>query len=272
MNRSKRGQFYGQTNETIRLAGITLTDTDYSQGRVDWHFHEDDYFTFLLQGGMREGNKKEVYECKAGDLLYHNWQDAHYNIASGQFTRGFHVELEENWYDRFELASDLTQGSIRIGNPEIKTLLYGIFKEAKLSGQRGQLGIDALLVKLFSVLGRMRESADSRKPAWVGRLKEMLLETTTDWTLVELATALNIHPVHLSREFPKHFHTTLGDYVRMIRVQRAMILLPDPGVSLTEIAFETGFADQSHFIRSFRTYYKMTPLVYRRLLSQTGGC
>jgi len=81
---------------------------------------------------------------------------------------------------------------------------YALFKESKLSGQQGQLGIDALLVQLFSLLGRMRESPDSRRPAWVNPLKEMLMDTPTDWTLVELA-ALNIYPVHLSREFPKHF-------------------------------------------------------------------
>ena len=102
----------------------------------------------------------------------------------------------------------------------------------------------------------------------MGRLKEILLGTTTDWTLAELAVALNIHPVHLSREFPKHFYTSLGNYVRLIKIQRAMTLLPDPGVSLTEIAFETGFADQSHFIRSFKTYHGMTPLAYRKLLAQ----
>jgi AraC family transcriptional regulator len=53
-------------------------------------------------------------------------------------------------------------------------------------------------------------------------------------------------------------------------VQRAMTLLGEPGRLLTEIAFECGFADQSHFIRSFRSYYGMTPLEYRRLM-RAGG-
>jgi AraC-like DNA-binding protein len=56
------------------------------------------------------------------------------------------------------------------------------------------------------------------------------------------------HPVHLSREFPKYFDTTLGDYIRATKVQRAVALLPNPGLSLTDISLECGFADQSHFI------------------------
>jgi AraC family transcriptional regulator len=285
MKRSERGFFYGDTTETIRLDGVTMTDTEYAQGRVDWHFHQDDYFTFLLMGGMVEGNKKEVYECVAGDLLYHNWQDSHYNVGSGRFTRGFHVELAGEWYERMGVPADLTEGSIRLRDPLIKSLMYDVFTEAKLSGLNGQPGVDASLMRLLAILGKMREvrDGDSRggKPGWVKKVREMLhegrgvggkgadgsrVDEGRDWTLVALAKEVNVHPVHLSREFPKYFHTNLGDYLRLVKVQRAMVLLGNEERLLTEIAFECGFADQSHFIRSFRNYYGMTPLRYRRMM------
>ncbi len=272
MNRSKTGQFYGTTTETVCLEGLTLTDTEYSQEKVDWHFHEKDYFTFILQGGMLEGNKKEIYECTSGGLLYHNWQDAHYNIPSKKFTRGFHVELEPGWFATYDVNQALTQGSIKIPNPRIRTLMYNIFKEMKVAGEAGQLGIDALLIRVFSILGKKAESADDKKPKWVATLKDLLYADATNWSLPDLARLLNIHPVHLSREFPKHFHTTLGEYTRAIRIQRALPLLCDPSLSLTEIAFQCDFADQSHFIRSFRSYYHITPLNYRRLLLKKRGC
>ena len=276
MNRSERGFFYGDTTEKIRLEGVTLTDTIYAQGRVDWHFHEDDYFTFLLVGGMREGNRKEIYECVGGDLLFHNWQDAHYNIGSGRFTRGFHVELSDEWYEKLGISAELTEGSMRLADPLVKSLMYQVFKEAKLSGERAQLGVDAALARLFGILGKMREAQNSadRRPAWVGRVREMLRDGAEDWTLVRLAREAGIHPVHLSREFSRHFHTHLGDYLRLVKVQRAMTLLGEPGRLLTGIAFESGFADQSHFIRSFRAYYGVTPLEYRRLMvgGRGSGC
>ena len=80
MKQSQKGEFYGQTNKTINLEGITLTDTVYTHDKVDWHYHENAYFTFILQGNVIEGNKKEIYNCSAGDLLFHNWQEPHYNI------------------------------------------------------------------------------------------------------------------------------------------------------------------------------------------------
>lgn len=268
MKRSERGFFYGDTTEIIRLDGVTLTDTVYGKDRVDWHYHEDDYFTFLLMGGMREGNRKEVYECIAGDLLFHNWQDAHYNIASDRYTRGFHVELSDGWYKRLGIRDDLTEGSMRLSDPVVQTLMYTVFKEAKLAGAGGQLGVDAALAQIFGILGRMRESRGTaeRLPVWVARVREMLHDGTKNWTLLRLAEEVRVHPVHLSREFPKHFNCHLGEYLRLVKVQRAMGLLGERERLLTDIAFECGFADQSHFIRSFRAYYGMTPLEYRRIM------
>jgi AraC family transcriptional regulator len=269
MKRSERGFFYGDTTELIRLDGVTLTDTLYDQGRVDWHFHEDDYFTFLLLGGMREGNRKEVYECVAGDLIFHNWQDRHFNIGSGLHTRGFHVELSDHWYERLGIPANLTEGSMQLKDPLVRSMMYSVFKEAKLSGERAQLGVDVALAQLFGILGKMREArtdGGGRQPGWVDRIREMLHDGSEDWSLVRLANEVNVHPAHLSREFSRYFHTGLGDYLRLVKVHRAMTLLGDPERLLTEIAFECGFADQSHFIRSFRNYYGVTPLEYRRLI------
>lgn len=39
MKQLKTGAFYGQTNQTIHLNGITLTDTEYTLDFVDWHYH-----------------------------------------------------------------------------------------------------------------------------------------------------------------------------------------------------------------------------------------
>lgn len=272
MKFSKTGQFYGLTNETIHLDGITLTDTEYSQDKVPWHFHENSYFTFILEGGMVEGNKKDTYECCAGDLLFHNWQDAHYNIASGQFTRGIHVEVSGRWFEGFDRLNDVTEGSIRITDPCIKMLMYNIVREMKMAGDAGQLSIDTLLLEIFGRLSATKRSAQERNPPWVHRIREMLHEPKEHWTLTGLATSLDVHPVHLSRDFSKYFGTTLGDYIRAIRVQRALTLLPNQELSLTDISFECGFADQSHFIRSFKSYYQVTPLHYRKFLLRRKAC
>ncbi len=267
MKTLKTGQFYGNTNEIIHLNGITLTDTAYTHDKVDWHHHENAYFTFILEGSLLEGNKKEIYRCSAGSLLFHNWQEAHYNIKPKGFTRGFHVELEHTWFNSLDIKLDAIQGSIHIMNPKSKILLYRIFKETKANDNTSYLAIQALLLETIAQMVGNLEAAHRKTPSWVFKIRDILHDTFSEnWTLEILAQSLEIHPVHLSRDFSKHFHCTLGNYIRSIKIQRALALLPDKNLSLTDIALACGFADQSHFIRCFKATNNITPSHFRKFL------
>jgi len=51
----------------------------------------------------------------------------------------------------------------------------------------------------------------------------------------------------LSREFSKYFQElNFGDYVRKKRIEKAVNLIENTSYTLTEIAYMTGFSDQSH--------------------------
>jgi len=147
MENLKTGQFFGTTNETIHQSGITLTDTEYTHEKVDWHFHENAYFTFILAGRLLEGNKKDLYTCDSGGLIFHNWQEPHYNIKPKGQARGFHIELEPNWFGSYELNTGLIEGSQKLTNPRMKILMYNIFKETKQSYLPAQSAIDSLLIE-----------------------------------------------------------------------------------------------------------------------------
>ena len=272
MNNLKTGQFYGSTNETIRLKGVTLTDTEYTHEKVDWHFHENAYFTFILEGELLEGNKKEQYDCNAGSILFHNKQEAHYNIKPDGFTRGFHIELNPKWFDSYEIDTCSINGTLNIVLPQMKALMYNIFKEAKLSREHAQPAIDFLLIELFSLLSGIKITADRKTPGWVYQIRDLLNDDTEDKSLTELAMLINIHPVHLSRDFSKYYNCNLGEYIRSIKIQRALTMMTDKRLSLTEIAFSCNFADQSHFIRSFKAKYHIPPSYFRKFLLRKQKC
>lgn len=71
--------------------------------------------------------------------------------------------------------------------------------------------------------------------------------------------------MHLSRDFHKYFHCNLGEYLRELRVEKSLKLLNEYE-SLSEVALECGFSDQSHFIRCFKENIGVTPLKYKNLL------
>jgi len=267
MKNLHNGEFFGKTNETLRFDGLTITDTEYTHPYVDWHYHENAYFTFLLQGNMTEGNKKEIYDCQAGTLLYHHWEDAHYNTKPDIFTRGFHLELTENWFENFQISKEAVEGSFNLKDPALKLLMYKIFKETKINDSSSELSVHGLLLSIFSHLSEKGRNSD-KKPEWTRKITEILHENFIEkLSLTELSKTLDVHPVHLSRDFHKHFQCTLGVYIRKLKINKSLALL-NSGLSLTEIALECGFTDQSHFIRSFRETTGVTPLQYRNLLKK----
>jgi AraC-like DNA-binding protein len=124
---------------------------------------------------------------------------------------------------------------------------------------------------LLTVINELlREKSRYKKtPAWVKELKEILQDhIDTNLNLKEISKNLDIHPAYLSREFSKYFdNLSFGDYIRKQRIEKAIELL-NTSYSLTEIAYLTGFSDQSHFTRIFKLHTGKNPSVYRKELKK----
>jgi AraC-like DNA-binding protein len=59
---------------------------------------------------------------------------------------------------------------------------------------------------------------------------------------------------------------TPHDYLVRRRLQRALELLAGTDLSLSAIAYASGFCDHGHFTRRFRQHFGVTPSRYRWLL------
>ncbi|MFD1550825.1 AraC family transcriptional regulator [Putridiphycobacter roseus] len=266
MDKLKKGEFYGKHYKKSTFENIIITDTEYTHSKVDWHYHETPYFTYLLQGKLFESNKKESYLLEPGSLLFHNWQDAHYNIKPPQYTRGFHIELNENWFSNVDIEMIDFEGSMQLKSPWIKNLVNQIFLESKINDQYSNLSIETALIDIFGTI-KKTENKILKRPIWVNRLQELLLEENRSYSLKNLSGILEIHPVHLSREFRRYFGTTLGNYMRLIKLNKAFHLLALNQFSLTEICYQCGFYDQSHFINNFKSVYHTTPSRFLKQIS-----
>jgi AraC-like DNA-binding protein len=77
-------------------------------------------------------------------------------------------------------------------------------------------------------------------------------------TLAELADAVALSPFHAARLFTRATGLAPHAWRNQIRLQRALAPLR-AGVSVTEVAAASGFADQSHFTRHFRRMFGVPP-------------
>jgi AraC-like DNA-binding protein len=133
--------------------------------------------------------------------------------------------------------------------------------------QHIQNPIDSLLLEVYKKFLNQR-SAAKKIPSWAKELKDIIqdqIDTNLTLSLKEVSQSLNVHPTYLSREFSKYFDDlTFGDYIRKLRIEKSINLLNESTHSLAEIAYLTGFSDQSHFNRTFKKYTGKNPSEFRK--------
>lgn len=86
----------------------------------------------------------------------------------------------------------------------------------------------------------------------------------SDISLAELAQACNVSSRHLTRLFMRFMGQPPHRYLLSRRIARAKLLLEHDSLSLSEVAQNCGFADQSHFTRTFTGMTGLSPGAFRR--------
>ena len=134
-----------------------------------------------------------------------------------------------------------------------------------------QQPFENLLVNVFATWLKSQKGGGRKIPAWARELKEIIQDhIDTNITLKEISKDLEISSSYLSREFSKYFDDlSFGDYIRKQRIDKAKELMDNPTYSLTDIAYLTGFSDQSHFTRIFKKNTGQNPSLFRKKMQKS---
>jgi AraC family transcriptional regulator len=120
------------------------------------------------------------------------------------------------------------------------------------------LAVEGLALELAAAARRLHRSA---APQWLESAREMALELAS---VAEIAAELDVDPRLLARGFHERYGASIGEYVRNARLDWAACRLVHDDEPLARLALEAGFADQSHFTRSFKRRTGLPPGKYRR--------
>lgn len=82
-------------------------------------------------------------------------------------------------------------------------------------------------------------------------------------SLNKVAELLSVSPPYLSCVFSGNIGMTFARYLCQLRLHHAARLLTDSDKTITDICYACGYRNLSHFLRSFKKQYGMTPKVYR---------
>jgi AraC family transcriptional regulator len=256
----------GQWKRSTQCGSVVLSEIRYSPGlRIAWHSHELAAFALTVRGTSTEMFTKGAFEHTERGLLIRPARERHCDAIGDAGATCFLIEVGKN------LLADVPQFGFLLGRvsyPASEALTYlarRAYQEWLLDDSASPIAIQAIVHEIAARLIRDKEIHDGRRPpAWLRRVKQRLDEDFSQTpTLASLAAIGGVHLTHLARDFRRYYHSTIGQYLRQRRVEAASNLLSRGGLSLTEIALETGFTSHAHFCTVFKRITGLTPSEFR---------
>ena len=257
------GQYFGQTASTFSTPSFHLSESHYEQRqRLPLHEHENAHFCFVARGSYTELLEGRLIERRAGDLMFYPPGQPHAENHRDQ-NRHFLIELAPRLISAALAARIPMHVPREIHGRTARTIVSRLYREFAEPDDVSALAAEALLLELLAATGRQTIPSASGAP-WLRRVEEALRTRFAEPIgLHDAAAIAGVHPVHVARVFRRQHGCSIGEFVRRARIDAARSELADGNASIAEIALRLGFADQSHFHRTFKRITGLTPSEFR---------
>ena len=259
-------------------AGLERMWASAGRHRYDRHAH-DEYSVIVVAEGrklFRSGRSERVVE--AGQVIVVAPGTSHDCEPAGSDPWGHRAwyvppRLVADWVDDASLARDAPFESTILDLHGLATALKRRHEAARTDPSGSALAEHSALADLFRTLsprvGPTDVAVRTSKLDRASRYEEILRNAgSTPLDLDILAEAGGVSKFQVIRDMKDVHHMPPGRFLRDLRLRRSKALLRTK-TDLTELSLDLGFSDLSHFIRSFRSAYGISPGRYRRQVSET---
>ena len=257
-----------------------------------FHFHEEFELTYIVAGNGKRYTGNQMHDFSDGDLvllgrnLPHCWKLDPGELSAiepsaivVQFSQGF---LGEGFFNNPEMqrVAALLERSAN-GISFSGTTRASINKSLKmLTEEKSNF---KMLIHLLEILQALAESAafdllDDQRSIAAHSMAEQerinlvfayLVENfRTEVSLNEVAAIVHMTPNAFCKYFKKATRKTFMETVIGYRLNYATQQLVQTSKPISEISFESGFGDVSHFYKLFRKKMQRSPLSYRKNFMQ----
>ncbi|VGO17889.1 HTH-type transcriptional activator RhaR [Pontiella desulfatans] len=221
---------------------------------------------FLLQGRQRH----YFYERKGLDLINIMYDPEKIALPENELRRmpGYCAMfmLEPTYRRQHRFASRLHLKRVPLAR--VERLAEEMEQECEEDAPGKEVALRAKLLELMVYLSRAYTSSDTTEAHALLRVGNVIgaLENdfSKDWKLEDLLKIAHMSRSNLMRVFRKATGQTPIEYLVRLRIQRAMEMLRNSDLSVTEIALEVGFNDSNYFTRQFRRILGESPRSFRQ--------
>jgi AraC family transcriptional regulator len=236
---------------SLDTGGLCVSDLTFAPNRrLPRHSHPRGCIAVVLEGAV----------------------DKSFARTSGTATRGTvitmppvepHADAFGRLGARLVVAETPGEEQVALGRDWCALLIEAkIARELEAPDEFTPLAVEGLALELAAAARRLRPRGT---PPWLQTAREVALERALDpVSVAEIAAELEVDARLLARGFHEHYGSSIGEYVRNARLDWAAARLVQTDAPLAALALEAGFADQSHFTRSFKRRTGLPPGRYRR--------
>ena len=218
------GRYYGETVRNHEMAGFGLTETIYSPHyKLPRHSHERPYFSLVVRGAYTENYGKKSRMCQPSMLIYHPADEdhsQHFYQAEGHL---FRIEICPQRLEQLDGYVLVQNRSVDFQGDILCRLALRLYCEFSELDEVSPIVIEGLALEMIGeVLRASSGPMRPQPPRWLKQARELIRSQSFErLTLHQIAQAVGIHPIYLAREFRRHYRSTVGEYIRQLRVEAA---------------------------------------------------
>ena len=138
-----------------------------------------------------------------------------------------------------------------------------MFADIQLSSNRCEAVEDSMIAVLKNLLS-LQEFLPQIDRRISRALEHIGNDIREEHTLDKLAAVSTLSVSQFRILFSKHTRKTVGQYLLMLRMEKARALLVNTDMPIGLIANSTGYSDQSAFTRRFQKYFGVPPSQYTK--------
>ncbi len=265
------GQFFGSARRSYSTQSVEVAHrlAEGPPGSVGEHTHEDLHF-IVVTGGHYVSAAGQLPGASRPVLLYNPPGITHRDHFEGGRGSFFSISMSSsrsapllsNWLLPTEPQYLHSKGQFMLARAIAAFCTQPV----------ADLALENLCVELVGTLTAREVERSEHPPRWLLAAIELLQDRYSEGlSIADVAQAIGVHPVHLARAFRRHLGCTPAAFSRSRRLEKAVGLLAHSALSLTEVALESGFADQSQLSKAFWRGLGVTPGQYRALAGQARG-
>jgi AraC family transcriptional regulator len=253
----------------IALSGLSLTEFRQPPNlNVPRHSHEAATVLFMLKGFAADRIAGRVHECNPSSVLIRPAGELHTHHYGRSGAHCLVVEIKPPRLASIRSFSRVLDRAASFHDGLLSALAMRLYMETRIMDSASVLAMEGLVLEILAQATRRsyETKTSTAQPLWLKMAVGFIHENyARPVSLSQIAAVVGVHSAHLSEVFRKHYHCSVGQHIRRLRLDYAAgeVLLSEN--SLAEISLAAGFYDQSHFTKFFKRHTGMSPASMRAL-------